>query len=275
MDFVTTFPQRPELEKARRKLERRDIPYQIIDAAPGYSRVGTGALATSAEGRFALGADLDLTDSGWVDYRPASRAIPARPPDSFPEDVFGTAAIMVLAPCVADLTRIRLIAHLSGNLTEVLPYLNAEMPNGFYNPNVPALTFMEGGRMVVVYASRITVAKAEELVDAWRTLEALRCLVNQTWARRNEIEPSALMRAKPPALEIFKRLPGSNCRACGEKTCMAFAVRLWCGELRASLCKPVFEGEHKHLKPALVEICAGLGVVTQDAESKPSGALED
>jgi len=275
VDFVTTFPDRAELEKARGLLEGRGIPYQIVDAAPGYSRVGTAALATSADGRFAIGADVDITDSGWVDYRSASKAVPPEPLDSFAEDLFGEASIMVLAPCVADLTRIRLIAHVSGDLTEVLPYLNAEMPNGFYNPNVPALTFMEGGRMIVVYASRITVAKAEELVDAWRTLEGLRRLVNQTWTRRSEIEPSCLMRAKPPALEIYKRLPGSNCQACGERTCMAFAVRLWGGESRPSLCTPVFEGEQKHLKLALLEICAGLGVVSKDAEYEPSGALEN
>ena len=268
MDFVTTFADRADLEKARGLLEGRGIPYQVIDAAPGYSRVGAGALATSAEGRFAIGADMNVTDSGWVDYRPASRAIPPGPPDAFVEDLFGEAAIMVLAPCVADLTRIRLIAHLSGDLTDVLPYLNAEMRNGFYNPNVPALTFMDGPRMIVVYANRITVAKAEELVDAWRTLEGLRRLVNQTWARRGEIKPSSQMRAKPPALEIYRRLPGSNCQACGEKTCMAFAVRLWGGQLSPSLCAPVFAGEQRRLKPALLEICAGLGVVSQDGEKR-------
>ena len=266
MEFVTTFPQRDELEKARRRLDGQGIAYRTIDAAPGYSRVGAGALATTTEGRFAIAAETGITNSGWVDYRAASQTVPSTQPEPFSDDVFGWAAVMVLAPCVADMTRIRLIAHLSGDLAKVLPYINAEMPNAFYNPYAPALTFMDGCRMIVLYPNRIAVAKAEELVDAWRTLESVRRLANQTWAKRDQITPSDVMRTKPPALEIFKRLPGSNCRACGEKTCMAFAVRLWRGEISPSLCLPVFEGEHKRLKPALMEICAGLGVMPQDAE---------
>jgi ArsR family metal-binding transcriptional regulator len=121
---------------------------------------------------------------------------------------------------------------------------------------------MDGYRMVSLYPGRITIAKADEIVDAWRTLEAIRCRVNDVWARRAEIEPSDEMRERPPALEIFKRLPRTNCRACGERTCLAFAVRVWMGELTASKCLPVFQGEFSHLKDALVEICLGLGAPT-------------
>ena len=68
------------------------------------------------------------------------------------------------------------------------------------------------------------------------------------------------MRERPPALEIFKRLPRTNCRACGEATCLAFAVQVWQGRRLPRECRPVCEGEYAHLKDALVEICAGLGV---------------
>jgi ArsR family metal-binding transcriptional regulator len=69
------------------------------------------------------------------------------------------------------------------------------------------------------------------------------------------------MREKPPALEIFKRLPRTNCRACGELTCLAFAVKLWSGGGQLSQCRPVFAGDFAHLRPALLEICRGLGVI--------------
>ena len=167
---------------------------------------------------------------------------------------------MVLAPCVADETKIRLIAHISGDLTEVFPYLNTEMKQGSYNRHGPTFTFMDAYRMVSLYPHRITVAKADELVDAWRTLEAIRQRVNQTWARRASIAPSYEMREKPPALEIFKRLPRTNCGVCGEATCLAFAVKVWQGSASPSACKPVFSGDHEHLKDALMEICKGLGV---------------
>jgi ArsR family metal-binding transcriptional regulator len=114
-------------------------------------------------------------------------------------------------------------------------------------------------RLSLDYTRRITIAKADELVDAWRTLENIRRWVNETWARRSSIEPCWELRKKPPALEIYKRLPGTNCRACGELTCLAFAVRLWGGELKPSLCIPIFSGAYGHLMAPFLQICSSLG----------------
>jgi ArsR family metal-binding transcriptional regulator len=167
---------------------------------------------------------------------------------------------MVLAPCVADEARIRLVAHISGDLGPVMPYLNATMAGGLYCPDVPAFTFMEGPRMVSLYSHRITLAKADEIVDAWRVLERVRVLGNETWQRRETISPCYTTRHRPPALEVYRRLPGTNCRACGEKTCMAFALRLWKAEVSPVKCEAVFAGQFGHLRPALLSICEGLGI---------------
>ncbi|OGL43875.1 MAG: hypothetical protein A2161_17705 [Candidatus Schekmanbacteria bacterium RBG_13_48_7] len=120
---------------------------------------------------------------------------------------------------------------------------------------------MEQYRMIAVYPHRITIAKADEIIDAWRVLEMIRRLVNKTWEHRSSIQPLYEMRKKPPALEIFKRLPGTNCGVCGEKTCMAFALRLWHVEVDPFRCKPVFNGEYNHLESALMEICSALGII--------------
>ncbi len=260
---LTTFPKRCEFDKAKRALDDLDLDYEIISPDPGFARVGVPSLAMDAETRLRLAPrDGDFVCSGWADYRPAAISVPCAPPPEFPEDLFGTAAIMVLAPCVADPTKIRLIAHISGDLTEVFPYLNAEMHSTSYDRNGPTLTFMDAYRMISLYQRRITVAKADELVDAWRTLEAIRRQVNAVWARRTEIEPCYEMRKRPPVLEILKRLPRTNCGLCGESTCMAFAARVWQGQRPAHQCQPIFAGDYTHLKDALVEICAGLGMAS-------------
>ena len=124
----------------------------------------------------------------------------------------------------------------------------------------PTLTFMDGYRMVSAYARRIAVAKADEVVDAWRVLEELRRRADDAWARRHEIEPSYERREKPPALEIYRRLPGTNCGECGERTCLAFAVNVHGGHADVRGCRPVFEGEFQGLEEALTEVCAGIGV---------------
>jgi len=47
--------------------------------------------------------------------------------------------------------------------------------------------------------------------------------INDTWAKRKEIEPSYGVVPKPQIIEILKLLPKSNCRECGQKTCMVFS----------------------------------------------------
>lgn len=240
------------------------IPYELLSPDPGFRLVGVPALVTAAESRRALsrlGAGGFLC-AGWVDYRPSRIEVPASEPPSYDGGVFGRAAISVLAPCVADRSKIRLIAQVTGDLSPVLPYLNAEMERASFNPRVPVLTFMDGHRMVALHPRRITVAKADEVVDAWRTLEGVRRMVESVWVRREEIEPDYHTRERPPALEIFKRLPGTNCKDCGERSCLAFAVKVWSGEASVTECAPVFghQAAHAELKGALEEVCAALGV---------------
>ena len=265
-----TFPQRREFDKAKAGLDALGLPYEVISPEPGFAEVGVPALVLDEDAHKAFYArhSHDITCSGWVDYRPAGIVVPGEAPRHYDEDVFGLAAVMVLAPCVADMTKIRLIAHLSGDLTEVLPYMNAVMREASYNKNGPTFTFMDGYRMISIYPRRIAVAKADEIVDGWRTLEAIRRRANEVWQRRGEIAPCYEMREKPPALEIFKRLPRTNCKACGEQTCLAFAIRVYMGQMPASRCKPVFAGEFERLKDALVEVCAGLGVADEASQGQ-------
>ncbi len=260
--LIAAFPARDEFEKARAKLDGLSLTHEVVSPDPGFGLVGVPSVVVASEVRMRLSgrAGDGFTASGWVDYRPAQLAVPPERPREFEEDVFGHAAVMVLAPCVADATKIRIIAHLSGDLTEVFPYLNTVMREASYNVHGPTFTFMDRYRMVSMYPRRIAIAKADEIVDAWRVLEAIRCRANEVWARRGEIEPSDEMRERPPALEILKRLPRTNCLACGEATCTAFAVKVWSGAADVTLCRPVFAGNRQELKEALSEVCAGLGV---------------
>jgi len=266
--MLTTFPDPAEVQKALAALKDLGEEYELVIPQPALSLVALPALVMSREVRGRLEAAAPtVIYSGWVDYRAPHVEIsngPA-PQEPQPDDCLRRSSIMFLGPCVADETKIRLIAHLDGDLGPVLPYLNAIIPQASYTPAAETLTYMEGYRMIALYRQRITIAKADEIVDAWRTLEDIRQLAEQTWSNRNAIKPSFEIRRKPPAIEIFKRLPRTNCRICGELTCLAFAVRIWTGEVSPRLCTPVFEegGKFSYLREALLEICAGMGIGAQ------------
>jgi ArsR family metal-binding transcriptional regulator len=267
-EVLTTFSDRGELERATALLGRLGIGHRVVSPDPGYAGVGLPALVLSPEGRSAFldSGGRGIISAGWVDYREPSAVVPDAMPAGFAEDLPGRVAIVVLAPCVADDTKLRLVAHFAGDVAEALPYLNAELLKGSYTPGLPVFTFMDGHRMVSLFRDRVGIAKADDIVDAWATLERVRCLVNDVWARRDAIVPSSETRRRPPALEIYRRLPGTNCGECGEPSCTAFAWAVWRGDAQPHRCAPVFGGDRSDLKDALLAICAGLGVVDVDDE---------
>jgi ArsR family metal-binding transcriptional regulator len=259
---LTTFPNCSEFEKAARAADRLGIPCTVLSPEPGYRPVGVPAIVVDeiGYGRLLDEAASCFSVSGWVDYHASSLAVPAIESPVYEDDKFGRASIMVLRPCMADGKKLRITAHISGDLTVVFPYMNAMMPQASYNAAGQTFTFMDGHRFIALYPRRIGLAKTDDIIDTWRVLEMLRTRFNECWKDRENITPSSEQRKRPPALEIYTRLPRINCGQCGEKTCMSFALNLWSGQAALARCRPVFGGARPDLADALVEICGGLGV---------------
>ncbi len=273
--LTTTFPSREELDRALTALEHLGAPYRRIDPTPPLAQVALPAVIVTREARARLAEHgTDVICSGWVEHKEPKVAMPDGPDADPCGACFKRAAIMVLQPCVADQSKIRLTAHVSGDLAPAMPYLNAVMPNASFTPASQTLTYMDGHRMVALYPHRIMIAKADEIVDAWLVLDGIRLLVEQTWAGRDAITPVYETRQRPPALEIWRRLPGTNCGLCGERTCMAFAARLWLGEARLQQCSPVFTPPEQARRAALAEICVGLGI-SEERHVGPRAAGEE
>jgi ArsR family metal-binding transcriptional regulator len=254
---VTTFPRVSEFDRARGGLDALGLPYEAISPKPAYSLVGAGALVMEAQARMALAAaGCDFCASGWVEHRGDCAPVPDEPPPEYAEDLFGRAAVMIFASCSSDESRIRIVAHLSGDISKAFPYLNAEMKEATYKP-AGALTYMQDYCTIALYPRRVAVAKADDIVDAWRRLESVRRRVNDVWSRRDEIEPSHRTWRRPNALEIYGCLPQTNCGQCGLPTCLAFAMRLHAGHMSPQDCGPVFGGERGDLREAMLKVCAG------------------
>jgi ArsR family metal-binding transcriptional regulator len=161
--------------------------------------------------------------------------------------------ITLLSECLADPTKVRVVAELSSEIGEILPYLAALLPYAGYNHAAGVLSFVHEGRLVTVYAHMVTVAKAEDEDDAAVILEWLRGQINEANARRHELVPCLARRRTPRPLDIYTLLPRDNCRRCGQPTCMAFASRLVFGEARPEDCPHLAEAGFEHNRSVLVE----------------------
>ena len=62
--------------------------------------------------------------------------------------------------------------------------------------------------------------------EADKILEWLKREINEAWENRERIEPSYEGAPRPKLIDILKLLPKTNCKECGEPTCMVFAAHM-------------------------------------------------
>ena len=162
-------------------------------------------------------------------------------------------------PCLADPEKIRVIAEVSGEIYEAFPFLNAILKGCIYNHPALTLTIKKDGKLFTLHAHHITLAKIEDEKEAEEILGWLKDLINETYEKREQIEPNYSMAAELKALDIFRLLPGTNCKKCGELTCLAFAVKLVGQEIAIGKCVPLFSDEFKEKRKVLLELLQAAG----------------
>ncbi len=177
------------------------------------------------------------------------------------DDYLKLITLCYVAPCMADEKKIRLIAYFNRDISELLPYLNAVIKGASYNKNAPTLTYAKERRLINLYNIKITIAKADDIIDAWKVLDEVKELINRTYKNRDTIKPNYEEKIKVTALQIYGWLPKTNCRACGEATCLAFACRLLLGEQKLENCKLLFtDNKFAENKQIMQEMTEALGL---------------
>jgi ArsR family metal-binding transcriptional regulator len=163
-------------------------------------------------------------------------------------------------PCEPGAERYAARARLKVDISELLPYLNATLRGAVYLREAKALTWKKGGHNIAFHAYEIAVSDVENREGAEKELEGLIALANRTWDRREEIRPDHETRQRPTPLAVYKLLPGTNCKACGEPTCFTFALKLAASQRKPEDCPPLMQAEH-------AEKLAGLRAIVVDAPS--------
>ena len=153
--------------------------------------------------------------------------------------------------CNPSFQSVHCIAHLSEDIREVLPYLNTVLGGFSYTNDPPSVTFKVQGKLITIHPRKIAINALKDEAAADKILEWLKGEINATWEKRAEIEPKYEAAPKPKVMEILRLLPKTNCRECGQPTCMVFAAQVAEGAKGAEDCPPLDEQDKQKLKEYL------------------------
>jgi ArsR family metal-binding transcriptional regulator len=149
--------------------------------------------------------------------------------------------LVKILPCLADPGKIIVIGDPSRKLDDVLPYL-ATLPNVIsYNPESCTLTLRRQPGFISLYSEKAYITKVKDTEEGLELFKALVDAINATWDHRNELVAMTAMKHAPRPLDIWTLLPQTNCKICGEATCMAFACNLLLQERELEECTPLQE----------------------------------
>lgn len=115
---------------------------------------------------------------------------------------------------------------LGWDISPLFPYINAiaETSRLYAKPNY--IKFILANRLCALHPREGAFTPVKNLADAHDFLSKLSKFVDQICDNRDEIIPD-FKRFKPVSpLDIYRLLPGTNCRRCGHATCLAFAAAL-------------------------------------------------
>jgi len=75
-----------------------------------------------------------------------------------------------------------------------------------------------------LYPTTVSAAKINDVNDAHDVIAWLLKLINDCHNKRDTIKPTFDRRDRLQVIDIVRLLPGTNCKKCGQVTCLAFAA---------------------------------------------------
>ncbi len=150
--------------------------------------------------------------------------------------------------CNPSFQSLHCLAHLDQDIGPVLPYLNTELGGFDYRREPPSLTLRTQGKIITLHPRLIAINALKDQAEADKILSWLQGEINRVWQERDHIQPSHTVRPRPQVFEILKLLPKSNCRKCGQPTCMVFATQVAEGGRGVDDCPEIGEPQAGRLR---------------------------
>jgi ArsR family metal-binding transcriptional regulator len=114
--------------------------------------------------------------------------------------------------------------RLDWDLSPLFPLINAVVPDARLYETPCYIKFQLNAHLCAFHPHEGVFSPVKDYTEARTFLDDLVAFIQNLFARKAEIVPNHRKFNPVSALDIFQLLPRSNCRACGQATCMAFAA---------------------------------------------------
>jgi len=176
------------------------------------------------------------------------------------KEIVGQIKLVSVSDSVSDPTRLRIEVRTGESFGDLIPLMAALIRGGAYNPARPSLVLEEGHRLVVFLNDIVVISRSDDIYDFWFQLRCSVDLICDAFEKKSFIKPISDPRQGIGAVEIFRRLPATNCGKCGFNACMEFAVALFTGKAWLDLCTPLFNHDMDSRRQSLSWLLQVLGL---------------
>jgi ArsR family metal-binding transcriptional regulator len=149
------------------------------------------------------------------------------------------------------------------DISAVFPYLNARLEDAIYDHENAILIGRYNRRRYAFRPHEIQLGMVADPSEAPSVAAEAVDTVNRVWSEREKITPSFRERQLPTVYDIYKRLPGTNCKECGYATCLACAADIRNGVVPPDRCpllsKPEYEANREQIRKLFSQSQTGGG----------------
>ncbi len=153
--------------------------------------------------------------------------------------------------CRPGAMSVHCFAHLDQDVSDALPLLNTVLGGHTYSKDPPSVGFKIHGKLITIHSRKIAVNALKDEEEATKIIEWLKREINTAWENRDKITPLDEAAPQPKVFEILKLLPKTNCKECGQPTCMVFAAHVAEGGKGPEDCPPLDDENSKKLSEYL------------------------
>ena len=136
--------------------------------------------------------------------------------------------------------------ELETDIRTIFPYINAVTPGARYHDRPEYIYFLFDCISCTLYPKHIIAAPFSDREEANAFFLKFCHFINDLDARKHEIDADYRRYRPISVIEVFKLLPGTNCRECGYKTCLAFAGAMRQGEAVPEQCPGFARPMHEY-----------------------------